>query len=95
MIKHVVFFKLKDNSQENKKIVQNRLLQMKDEIWVLQNIEVGVNFTESPRAYDIALLTDFKTKEDLDIYQEHPYHVEIKEFLQEVSIDSKVVDFKY
>ncbi len=95
MIKHIVFFKLKDNSQENKKIVQNRLLQMKDEIWVLQNIEVGVNFTESPRAYDIALLTDFKTKEDLDIYQEHPYHVEIKEFLQEVSIDSKVVDFKY
>ncbi len=95
MIKHIVLFKLKDNSKENKKLLQQKLMQMKDEIWVLKNIEVGINFLDSPRAYDIALLTDFETKEDLDIYQEHPYHVEIKEFIKEVTIDSKVVDFIY
>ncbi len=95
MIKHIVFFKLKDNSTENKKVVQNRLLQMKDEIWVLKNIEVGINFKESDRAYDIALITDFATEEDLNIYQDHPYHVGIKNFIKEVTSDSKVVDFQY
>ena len=95
MIKHVVFFKLKDNSTKNKKVVQNRLLQMKDEIWVLKDIEVGINFKESGRAYDIVLLTDFATEKDLDIYQNHPYHVGIKEFIKEVAVDSKIVDFQY
>jgi len=95
MVKHIVFFKLNDNSQKNKELVKNRLLTLKAEVEVLQNIEVGINFADEDRAYDIALLTDFKNEEDLKTYSIHPYHLIIVDFIKTVVHSSKVVDFKY
>jgi rRNA maturation protein Rpf1 len=95
MVKHIVFFELSDNSEENKKIVQKRLLTMKNEIKILKNIEVGLNFADEDRAYDIALLTDFESKKDLESYARHQYHLEIISFMKSVALSSKVVDFEY
>lgn len=95
MVKHIVFFKLKDNSEENKERVKEQLLTMDGTIDVLQNIEVGLNFSDEERAYDIALLTDFNSKEDLSIYAVHTYHLEIISFMKTVALSSKVVDFQY
>ncbi|MCH9813703.1 MAG: Dabb family protein [Epsilonproteobacteria bacterium] len=95
MVKHIVFIKLENNSEENKTEVQERLLTMKDAIGVLQKIEVGLNFANEDRAYDIALLTDFDSKKDLGIYATHPYHMEIVSYLKTVALSSKVVDFQY
>ncbi len=95
MVKHIVFFKLIDNSFENKEKVKQKLLTMQGKIEPLQKIEVGNNFAEEERAYDIALLTDFKSKEDLNIYALHPYHLEIVSYIKEVASSSKIVDFIY
>ena len=64
MIKHIVFFKLEDNSEANKEAVKARIIGMKGKIDVLKHIEVGVNFSPEERAFDLALVTDFETKED-------------------------------
>ena len=95
MVKHIVFFKLTDNSDKNKELVKKLLLSLQEEVEVLQNIEVGLNFADEDRAYDIALLTDFKNKEDLNSYAVHPYHLEIVKQIKKVAVSSKVVDFKY
>ncbi len=95
MVKHIVFFKLEDNSQAHCEVVRNRLLTMREHIEVLQNIEVGINFAKEERAYDLALLTDFKSQEDLTIYAKHPFHQDIITFIKSVAISSKVVDYKY
>ena len=95
MVKHIVFFKLIDNEEKNKKLVKEKLLSLKNKVEVLQNIEVGLNFANEERAYDIALITDFKNKNDLDIYAVHPYHLEVVEYIKTVALSSKVVDFKY
>jgi hypothetical protein len=95
MVKHIVFFKLEDNSQAACLEVKERLLSMKNHIEVLQHIEVGINFAKEDRAYDIALLTDFESIEDLDIYAKHPFHQDIITFIKSVAISSKVVDYKY
>lgn len=95
MIKHIVFFKLIDNLQKNKELVKKKLLSLRGEIEVLQNIEVGINFADEDRAYDIALLTDFKNEDDLKTYAEHPFHLEVVEYIKKVALSSKVVDFKY
>jgi hypothetical protein len=95
MIKHIVFFKLKENTPSACQEVKERLLTMKNSIEVLQKIEVGINFSTEERAYDIALLTDFESKEDLDTYAKHPFHQDIITFMKSVSISSKVVDYKY
>lgn len=95
MVKHIVFFQLKNNSLENKKEVQRKLLSLETKVEVLQKIEVGINFCKEDRAYDIALLTDFANKEDLETYAVHPYHLEIVTYIKSVAISSKVVDFLY
>lgn len=95
MVKHIVFFQLKDNSLENKKKVQQKLLSLKNKVETLQEIEVGINFCKEDRAYDIALLTDFANKEDLKTYAVHPYHLEVVAYIKSVATSSKVVDFLY
>lgn len=95
MVRHIVFLKLQDNSEVNRNFVKDKLLSMKGKIDVLKNIEVGVDFVGSERSYDLALLTDFETKEDLDTYRTHPVHVPIVNYLKETKTDTKVVDFEY
>jgi len=40
MIKHIVFFKLEDNSAEHKKLVQEKIMSMKGKISELKHIEL-------------------------------------------------------
>jgi len=95
MVKHIVFFKLEDNSTKHCEVVKTKLLTMKNNIEVLKNIEVGINFADEERAYDLALLTDFESEKDLIIYAKHPFHQDIITYMKSVSISSKVVDYKY
>jgi hypothetical protein len=94
MVRHIVFFKLPDNSSEKIKELKDMLLGMKGEVEVLVDLEVGVNFSQSPRAYDLALITDFKSRDDLKTYSTHPKHLPIVEFIKKSSIETKVVDFE-
>jgi len=95
MVKHIVFLKLEDNSEENKKIFQEKIMSMQGKIDVLKHIEVGINFSKEERAFDLALITDFESKEDLQSYAVNPVHVEIIKFLRAAKCISKVVDYEY
>ena len=95
MIKHIVFFKLEDNSEANKEAVKTRIMGMKGKIDLLKHIEVGVYFSPEERAFDLALVTDFETKEDLQAYAIHPLHVEVVTFLKSINTVTKVVDYVY
>jgi len=95
MVKHIVFFKLKDNSDENKRKVKEKLMTLKDKIKVLKHFEVGINFSDTERAYDLALISDFETKDDLEIYANDSYHQEIIAYIKGVTQSSKVVDYIY
>lgn len=95
MIKHIVFFKLEDNSETNKKFIQDKIMSMKGKIEYLKHIEVGINFSPEERAFDLALITDFESKEDLAAYAINPIHVEIVNYLKSVNTITKVVDYEY
>jgi hypothetical protein len=92
MIKHVVFFKFE--SKEETKEVKKRLLDMDGKIDVLKYIEVGENFLESERNYDLCLITHFDTLEDLKIYADHPVHVPVKEYIGTVAKSAVAVDYE-
>lgn len=95
MIKHIVCFKLKDNSIENCEKTRDILLSMKDKVDLLRDIQVGIDFLHSDRSYDIILETLFDTKEDLDAYQNDPYHCEVvKKHIHEVRSASVAVDYE-
>lgn len=96
MIKHIVCFKLKDNSYENCIEAQNVLLSMKGKVDTLVDINVGIDFLHSERSYDIILETTFKTKDDLETYQNDPYHCQIvKKHMHKVRETSIAVDYEY
>lgn len=95
MIKHIVLFKLEDNSQANKEDIKSRFLSMVGKIEVMKNLEIGINFSPEERAFDLSLMCDFETKEDLKIYAEHPVHVAIVTYLKSINTVTKIIDYEF
>lgn len=95
MITHVVMFKLKDRSPEAVKATYNVLKNMEGKIPVLRHIEVGTDVLHQDRSYDIVLITRFDSLEDLQIYDNHPLHLEVKAHMKQVLDGTSVcVDFE-
>ena len=95
MIRHIVFLKLEDNSESAKQEIKKMILALKNDILVLKNMEVGLNFSPEERAYDIVLIADFDCKEDLKTYATHPVHLKLISYLKSLNTLSKVVDYKF
>ncbi|MDD2906742.1 MAG: Dabb family protein [Sulfurimonas sp.] len=94
MVVHIVMFKFKEeNKALNLAKVKHKLEKLEELIEVLRSMEVGINFTDSPRAYDMSLYSTFETRGDLKIYAEHEEHLKVVELIKEVTIESKVVDY--
>ncbi|QFR43517.1 Dabb family protein [Sulfurimonas xiamenensis] len=94
MIIHIVMFKFKEeNKKSNIKEVAEKLNSLSKLIPELKSIEVGVNFTDSDRAFDLSLYSTFETKEDLASYAIHPEHLKVVELIKSMTLESKVVDY--
>ncbi len=95
MIKHIVCFKLKDNSSEKKEEAKNRLMSMKENVSLIRSIEVGADFLDSPRSYDIILQVTLDNKDALDLYQKDEYHCSyVKTYMHEVMESSIAIDYE-
>ncbi len=99
MIKHIVFWKLKDfaegvTKEQNVLKVKAMLEDMRGKIPGMVTLEVGLNFETSDAASDISLYTEFSSRESLEVYQNHPLHRKVKEFLQNVRTERRVVDYE-
>jgi hypothetical protein len=87
-------FKFKDeNKSSNIAEVTKRLNALPELVPSLNSMEVGINFTVSQRAFDLSLYATFQTKEDLDAYAIHPEHIKVVEFIKDVTLESKIVDY--
>ena len=94
MIKHIVMFKLKERNEENIEIIVGALKTLEGNIDVLRSAEVGVNFTESERSYDIVLTAEFDDRNALNAYGPHPNHLPVVEIVRSHCSDSVVVDYE-
>ncbi|WNS46205.1 Dabb family protein [Paenibacillus sp. MMS20-IR301] len=94
MIKHIVFFKLKDRSPEKVAETVAVLRNMEGKIPQLISIEVGADLIHSERSFDIALVTVVASLEDLQAYQVHPAHKEVIVHINEVKEVSIAVDYE-
>jgi len=94
MIVHIVMFKLKEeNKAANLVMIRAVLEQLPKKIEELVSMEVGLNFAEGDRAFDLSLYSTFKTKEDLATYASHKEHLKVVDFIKTVVTESKVVDY--
>ncbi len=92
MVRHIVFMKFPDFSLAYE--AKEKLMSMPNHIEELRDIEVGIDFSRSPRSYDLALVTTFANREDLATYRVHPYHQEIVAWLKAKDTKTKVVDYE-
>ena len=94
MIVHRVMFKFKEEDKaSNLEIVKGRLKDLVNKIDELKCMEVGINFTDSDRAFDLSLYSSFVSKEALSTYAIHPEHLKVVELIKSVTLESKVVDY--
>ena len=95
MIVHVVMFEFKEHDKEKNMLKVKELLEaLPAKIEGLVNMEVGIDFNKSERAFDMSLYSTFETKHDLQTYATHPAHLEVLEFIKQVINVSKVVDYE-
>lgn len=95
MIKHVICFKLKDNSEKEKIAAKEVLISMKGKVPTVIDIEVGTDFLLSARSYDVFLQVTLKDRASLDEYQADAYHCDVvKKYMHEHVSQSVAVDYE-
>lgn len=98
MLKHIVLFKLKDSAAGTGKDQNARKLKAEIEALVgkipqIGKMEVGINTVPSEAAYDVAIYSEFSDKGALEIYQKHPEHMKVVDFVKVVASGRAVVDY--
>ena len=75
MLKHLVFFKFKDEaSEEDINKMANGLGQLPDTIEEIREFVFGRDIIQSERSYDFALVSMFDDLDAMQRYQVHPDH---------------------
>lgn len=99
MIKHIVFWKLKDEANglskhQNAQAIKQKLEALKGQIEGLIDIEVGFDFLQSSESADVVLYSTFTDKAALAFYQQHPLHKAVMPFIGEARSERRVVDYE-
>lgn len=92
MVTHIVCHKYTDR-EEAKKIAP-MLKALVGKVPGLLSMEAGADFVGSARSFDLALIAKFETREDLEVYADHPEHVKVKEYIHTVLEKGISVDFE-
>jgi hypothetical protein len=94
VIVHIVMFKFKpENKEQNVTRVKGMLDALPEKITSLLSMEVGVDCNGSERAMDLVLTSTFESHEGLEMYANHPAHLEVVGVIKTVTEQSKVVDY--
>ncbi|KMP11047.1 stress responsive protein [Candidatus Nitromaritima sp. SCGC AAA799-A02] len=94
MVKHIVMFKLAEKNPANMEKAVNALKSLEGKIEALRSLEIGIDFTEGERSYDIVLTTHFDDRDGFKAYGPHPNHLPVAETLRSLCSSSVVVDYE-
>ena len=99
MVKHIVFWKLKEEANgqgkaANAAAIKQKLEALAGQIEGLLRIEVGMDFIHSSESVDVVLYSEFTDKAALDFYQQHPLHKAVMPFIAEARSERRVVDYE-
>ncbi|MBJ7308779.1 Dabb family protein [Rugamonas sp. CCM 8940] len=99
MIKHIVFWKLKDHAEGADRA--GNAAKMKTLLDACANLVPGILKLEAVVAqpgleatYDVVLYSEFTDKAALDAYQNHPEHVALKPFFGAVREARQCMDYE-
>lgn len=96
MFKHIVMWKLKDRAEgktrdENAAMMKSMLEALREKISEIRFLEVGINMEPTDAAYDIVLYSEFRDQTELAVYQAHPEHVKVADFVAKIREERSVL----
>lgn len=99
MIKHIVFWKInKDGSDADRRATVEAFRQktayLQTIIPQIQSATVGYNVNEGD-VFHVCIDSVFASLEDLNIYINHPEHLKVRTFMNDVSYDKTVFDYEF
>ncbi|MCI8385516.1 MAG: Dabb family protein [Acutalibacter sp.] len=95
MIRHICMFSLKQDNKESNIAEFLRRGQELSQLPSIQAAQVVRCASGVPNAnYDVALIFDFNTLDDLNAYQVSPEHVAFGQFVGDVRIDRACIDYE-
>jgi hypothetical protein len=80
--------------EENAERLKEKLESLRYKILEIKAIEVGINVNPSEAAFDVVLYSEFENLETLKIYQNHPEHKKIVDFVTRIRTDRCLVDYE-
>jgi hypothetical protein len=97
MIKHIVMWKVKGSTPEEKREGVRRIQAAFDGVVGvipgLLALEVGADVSRIEYACDVVLYSEFESRQALESYATHPEHLRIKRDLADVRIARHQVDY--
>ncbi len=98
MLKHIVFFTLKSEytdaqKQQAIKEIVEILKKLPSEIPQILYYEVIANEAERQGGSDIGLISGFENFDDLNIYRNHPKHIEAVKRIKQHTEKSTYIDY--
>ena len=94
MIKHVVFWKFKPDTEKERKEFFAALESLRGVIPVLRSMEIGEN-VNADNDCDAVLITTFDNLEDLNAYKTDPRHVAASSLCKSIRLSRHAVDFEF
>ncbi|MGE5548621.1 MAG: Dabb family protein [Solirubrobacterales bacterium] len=98
MVRHIVLWRLNGatpaDRQRQAAEIKVALEGLHGRIPGLLKIEVGIDFSASPDSADIALYSEFASREALDAYHHHPEHLRVAPLVKEARTERRVVDYE-
>lgn len=101
MVRHIVMFKFLESAEgrtkkENAQIAADMLNDLQGKIPTLLRSEVKLNSECADSSnYDLVLIADYNSWEDLKEYIVHPLHKAVGEFMKGVRESRSCVDYEF
>ena len=98
MVKHIVLFKVKDGVDGRSKAQSiaraKQLLEgLNGKIPGLITLSVGTDFSATDDSADMALYSEFESREALQTYASHPEHTAVLVFIKSIISERRLVDY--
>lgn len=97
MIRHICMFKLQEENREQNIIKAGEMAdQLLKPIKQIRNYRVVTNSKDAPDSnYELSLIFDFDTMDELETYQKNPNHIAFGDFIKKVRTDRACIDYEF
>ena len=83
MVTSIILFKLKEKSNGNCALLEEKLLGMRGKIDQLKSITTKTHMNIGSATFDLMMTAQYNSKDDFAKYLVHPIHVDVKDFVLE------------